>query len=144
MQVTGILFFIICANLADRLVSRWGKEAVIFFGSVSSTVGFVTLLIYAVSGYESFAPIWILFIIANAGLGLRGPPGFLSAIIASGKDEARGAALVILFILVIVAVGTAAVAPLIDRGLVPLLLVATMVSALAPLTLKFLPPLATK
>ncbi len=141
MQVSGIVFFIICANLADRLVARWGNEAVIFFGSAMSTVGFIALCVFALTGRQTFEPIWLLFIISNAGLGLRGPPGFLSAIIAAGKDDARGAALVVLFILITVATGTAAVAPLIDRGLIPLLLVATAVSAIGPLLLRLLPPL---
>ncbi len=141
MQVTGISFFILCANLADRFVAKFGAESIIAFGSLLSTGGFVLLLLYSMIGSSEFWPIWCLFILANAGLGLRGPPGFFRAILASGDDDARGAALVILFFLLVVALGTVAVAPLIELGLVPLLTVATAISAMSPMLLRTLPAL---
>ncbi len=58
-----------------------------------------------------------LFIPMNVGLGLRGPPGFFQAIVAAKGDDARGSALVVLAIMGTSALGTALVAPFIDRGL---------------------------
>ena len=65
------------------------------------------------------------------GLGLRGPPGFFRAILASDGDDARGAALVILFILGTTAVGTAIAAPYVTAGLAPLAGVGAGVSCLS-------------
>ena len=67
----------------------------------------------------------------NTGLGLRGPPGFYRAILASHGDDARGSALVVLFIMLASAGGTAVVAPFIKQGLVPLACAAAMLETAA-------------
>jgi len=67
-----------------------------------------------------FLVITALFIPVNSGLGLRGPPGFFRAILASLGDDARGSGLVILFLLATSAIGTALVSPWIDKGTIPL------------------------
>ena len=64
----------------------------------------------------------------NLGLGLRGPPGFYQAVVASGNNDSRGAALLILFILGVAAIGTAAVSQFISLGLQPLSLASAFVS----------------
>lgn len=131
MQILGISAFIIAANLADRLVARFSSDSVIRFGSLLSTSGFIGLLIAAIAGYTAIPMIWAFFLIANLGIGVRGPPGFYQAIVAAGDDDARGSALVILAILMTLALGTAAVAPFIESGLIPLVAVATLVSSAA-------------
>lgn len=55
----------------------------------------------------------------NVGLGTNGPPGFLQAVMAA-RDDARGSALVLLAIVGVLTLGTAAVAPFIEAGLLPL------------------------
>ncbi|MGB2178809.1 MAG: MFS transporter, partial [Hyphomonas sp.] len=69
------------------------------------------------------------------------PPGFYRAILASDGDDARGAALVILFILSITATGTAIAAPLVTAGLDPLAGVAASFSCVSVILLAFLRPL---
>ena len=61
-----------------------------------------------------------LFVPVGVGLGLRGPPGFYRAVLASHGDDARGSAIVILATMAATAGGTAAVAPFVGHGLVPL------------------------
>ena len=75
------------------------------------------------------------------GMGLRGPPGFFRSVVASGSDDARGSALVILGIVGTTSLGTAAVAPFIEAGLAPLALAAAIfeVGALLCLLLPKLP-----
>ena len=63
-------------------------------------------------------------IVWNLGFGLRGPPGFLQAVLAANGDDARGAALVILAILASAAGGTALAAPFVASGLLGPALVA--------------------
>ena len=139
MQIIGITFFILAANLADRLVARFGSTAVIRFGSALSTAGFAAITLYTLGGGSTIPVFWLLFLFANLGLGLRGPPGFYQALVAAGDDDARGSALLILFILGTTALGTTLTAPLVERGAMPLAAAATAVSALAVLLLWRLP-----
>ena len=122
MQVCGIATFVIAANIAGRLTVRRGAETMISFGTVLSAIGSACILAYALAGGCNIWIVIALFVPMNIGLGLRGPPGFFRAVIASRGDDARGAALVILGIVGISALGTAVVAPFIEHGLVPLAL----------------------
>ncbi len=67
----------------------------------------------------------------SVGLGLRGPPGFFRAVVAARGDDARGSALVILFILSATAIGTAVAAPFVEEGLAPLALTSLVLHVLA-------------
>ncbi len=140
MQVLGITSFIIAANLADRLVERFGSEQTILFGSTMSAAGLLLIVGYALIDGSNPTMLWPLFLIVNLGLGVRGPPGFYRAIVASGDDDARGAALVMLFILFTAAAGTAIVAPFISVGLLPLAGIACTASWLSVALLKVVAP----
>ena len=142
MQVIGITLFIIASNTAHFLVDRLGTERTIWLGSGLSAAGSVAILIYAlVTPNREPAMLWILFAVVNLGLGVRGPPGFYQAIIASGGNDARGAALVILLVFATTSIGTALLAPFITLGLLPLAATAAVVSVSALVTLFFLPPM---
>lgn len=139
MQVVGITLFIVATNLSGRTVARFGIEPVILFGSLLSTLGLVATLAYALTGGRDPAAVVVTFAFVNLGLGLRGPPGFYRAVQAARDDDARGAALTMLFVLMTTAAGTAAVAPVIEAGLLPLAAVATGISLVSVLLLLWLP-----
>ena len=143
MQVTGIAFFVVAANIASRLAEMFGAERIILTGSAMSALGLLGLTIYGLSGGTGTLVITALFVPVNLGLGFRGPPGFFHAILASDGDDARGAALMILAILATTALGTAIAAPLVTAGLTPLAIVAAAVSCLSVLLLLTLPKLNT-
>ena len=145
MQVIGITLFIIASNIAHSVVERFGPEWTIWFASSMAAMGSVAILIYALftPGQEP-AMLWILFSFVNLGLGFRGPPGFYQAILASGDNDARGAALVILLVFTTTSIGTALLAPFITQGLLPLAATAAAVSVSSLIALFFLPPTATK
>ncbi|MEM7741973.1 MAG: MFS transporter [Pseudomonadota bacterium] len=140
MQITGIFFFAICANTAGFFTKRFGDERVILFGSVMSSVGIVLMIITRLSGVESVTAFIFLFIIVNAGFGLRAPPGFNQALAVSESNEARAAALLLLFAFVGTAVGTAITAPYVERGMMELLVTAFVVFTVSPVLLIALPP----
>jgi MFS family permease len=119
MQMIGVALFIVAATCAGRLVARFGARRMVIFGSVLGAVGALAILAYALAGGRDTLVISCLFPMMNVGLGLRGPAGFHAAVVAA-HDDARGSALVILAILGTASLGTAAVAPLIAHGLVPL------------------------
>lgn len=127
MQIIGVSFFIISANLSARLVDRFGSETMIFVGSSMTALGCLGILLFAYLGNSDPRWLWALFIPVNLGLGFRGPPGFYQAVVAAGDNDSRGAALLILFILGLAAIGTAVVAPFIAQGLLPLALVASVI-----------------
>jgi MFS family permease len=120
MQATGISIFIVAANFASRAAGRFGTERMITVGTLTSTAGGVAIALYALAGGTGTFAIAAPWVLVNVGLGLRGPPGFHRAIVAAGGDDARGSALVILGVLGTTAAGTAAVAPMIEAGLLPL------------------------
>jgi hypothetical protein len=68
--------------------------------------------------------LWFFFIFVNLGLGIRGPVGFYQALLASGDNDSRGSALIILLVMLLAAGGTGAVAPFIEAGLYPVAIVA--------------------
>lgn len=141
MQVTGIAFFILGANLAGWLADRFGPETMILAGSALSALGALAILAYAVAGGREPLVIVALFVPMNLGLGFRGPPGFYKAVVASRGDDARGAGLLLLIVLLVAAGGTAAAAPFITQGLAPLALAAAAVSGLSVVLLVALPRL---
>ncbi len=141
MQVSGIASFILCANVAGGLAARFGAERMIGIGTAMAAAGAAAMLLYGLAGGASTWVITALFVPINSGLGLRGPPGFYRAVVASHGDDARGSALVILFIMAATALGTAAVAPFIEQGLAPLAAAAFALELAALACLLFLPRL---
>ena len=141
MQVIGIAFFIAAANAASRLAEMFGAERMILLGSAVSALGLAGLCAYGLTGGSGIAMVVALWVPVNLGLGLRGPPGFFRAILASEGDDARGAALVILFILGTTATGTAIAAPFVTAGLAALAAVATAFSCLSVVLLLAAPKL---
>jgi len=142
MQVTGIAFFIFASNIAGRLAEMFGPERMILAGSAMSALGLIGLAAYGISGGTETLIVAALFVPVNFGLGLRGPPGFFRAILASEGDDARGAALVILFILATTATGTAIAAPFVTAGLAPLAGIAAGFSCLSVALLATMPKLS--
>jgi predicted MFS family arabinose efflux permease len=141
MQVSGIAFFIVAANVAGRVSARVGAERTIFLGTLLSAAGGAGILLYGLAGGRDPLLLAALFVPMNLGLGLRGPPGFLLAIVAAQGDDARGAALLVLFILLTAAAGTAVAAPFITSGLAALAAVAAAICLAALLCLLALPKL---
>ncbi len=128
MQVVGVATFIAAVQWSHRLGRRFGEEQVILGGSVVSAAGCVAILAYAGFGGTSAAAVTVLWVAVNGGFGVRGPAGFLRAIVAAEGDDSRAAALVILAILLSTAAGTIVVAPWITLGLVPVAAVAGALS----------------
>jgi len=141
MQIIGISLFIVATNLAHKIVDAIGNEPTIWLGSGLCAFGTTALLIYGLNYDPIPEMVWFLFAFVNLGLGLRGPPGFYRAIIASDDDDARGAALVMLSVFFTVALGTAGLAPFITIGLVPLAGLASAVSIASLIVLGLLPKL---
>lgn len=141
MQVCGIATFILAANLSSALVARIGAERVIALGTWLALAGALGQFAYALAGGRDALVITALFVPVNTGLGLRGPVGFFRAILASHGDDARGSALVILFVLGAAALGTALVSPWIGRGTVPVAAAALAFHVISALCLAFLPGL---
>ncbi len=135
MQICGITLFIIAANVTGALSRRCGAPAMIMGGTLLSALGGVLMLIYAIAGGSNVLWVTVIFLPLNMGLGLRGPPGFHAALMATGGDDSRGSAIILVSILLITAVGTAAVAPFIARGLVSIAAPAAIFSIAAVLAL---------
>lgn len=135
MQVCAVGTFMIAANFTTGLVDRHGAERMIAAGTLLAAIGGMALLGYALAGGHSGPVIAVLAALVSTGLGLRGPPGFFSAVLAAHGDDARGAALVILFILGLTTAGTVVAAPWLLQGLVPLTLIVSAMLLLAAATL---------
>lgn len=134
MQVAGVACFIACASLSARLVRRFGADATIRAGTALGTLAAGAILVAAAFGATPTLVI-ALFAPLNAGLGLRGPPGFLAALEAAGENDARGSALVVVAITGIAALGTAAAAPFVVDGMRPIAAMAFAIELLALIVL---------
>lgn len=117
MQILGIALFALAANMTGRLVPRVGTHRLIRGGTLITAIGATAILCYALIDGSDVRVVMALFLVVNLGLGLRGPPGFHAAIVAA-EDDARGAALLVVAILLTTALGTAVIAPFIAHGLV--------------------------
>ena len=131
MQVFGIGCFIVAANTTGRLSERFGVERMILFGSGLSAGGSLLMLVYALAGGDDPAALAFLFLPTNVGLGFCGPLSFFQAVLASRGDDTRGAAGILLSVLVTTAAGTTLAAPFILSGLTPLALVSFLVGGTA-------------
>ncbi len=140
MQVIGISLFVVAANMTGVFDRWWGSERTILIGSSLSALGCAGLLLLSIFGTPSLVGLWCLFAFVNLGLGIRGPAGFYQALLAAGGNGSRGSALVILAIMLAAAGGTAAVAPWIEDGLLPLALTAAVISTASVLLLVLLDP----
>ena len=139
MQVSGIAFFILAANLSGHAVERFGAERVIRLGATLALLGCLALLTLAFMGVEQPWLIWLMFLPFNFGFGLRGPPTFFMGLQASNGDDARASALIILYVMLVTAGGTAAVAPFITLGMWPAALTASLLSLTSLALLGLLP-----
>jgi len=135
MQICGITLFIIAANITGALSRRFGAHAMILGGTLLSALGGVLMFIYAIAGGGDVVWVTVIFLPLNMGLGLRGPPGFHAALIATEGDDARGSAIILVAILLTAAAGTAAAAPFIAQGLVSIAAPAAIFSIAAVLAL---------
>jgi predicted MFS family arabinose efflux permease len=141
LQICGVTSFILATTSAGRLVGRFGTERMIAAGTVLALLASLAILVYGLAGGTDWRVVVVLFVPMNLGLGLRGPPGFLRAIVAARGDDARGAALVFLAVMAVSTAGTALLAPFIMAGLPALAGAAAAVHAAAVLFLGALPPL---
>jgi hypothetical protein len=142
MQMIGVTLFILCANLAGPLAGRIGAERLILIGTLSALVSALLLLAYALAGGNNPLLLPLLLAPMNIGLGLRGPPGFLRAVMAGRGDDDRASALVILAITLFAAASTALVAPFLGQGLIALAVGALVMQLAATGSLLALPPLS--
>lgn len=134
MQVSGIVFFVIAANMAGVFARVWGPEKTIFIGSLMSAIGCTAIWLMTAFDQDTIPLLWFFFIFVNLGLGIRGPVGFYQALLASGHDDSRGSAMIILLVMLTAAAGTGIVAPYIEQGLFPVA-VAAMVLAVSSVIL---------
>jgi MFS family permease len=141
MQIVGVSCFIVAANVTGFLVQRFGAEVLIFGGSLLACGAALIILGYAALGGRNPSALVFMFAPMNLGLGLRGPPGFLHAIVAGGGDDERAASLTLLAIMMVASGGTALLAPMIHFGLITLAVCVAFVQVLAVATLVWLPPL---
>jgi DHA1 family bicyclomycin/chloramphenicol resistance-like MFS transporter len=142
MQCVGVACFILASNSTSFFVDRFGAERVIWAGSLLSVVAALAIFIYAAAGGSEPFVITALFAPLNLSLGVRGPPGFLRAIIAGGGQDDRASSLLVLAIFISVAAGTALLAPFVDEGMVETACVVFAMELAALLFLVFLPRLA--
>jgi hypothetical protein len=128
---------IVGANFAGKLTEHFGAEPMILFGSALSTAGLLRFLAYRFAGRSHPVALCLLIIPTNVGLGFLGPPGFYRAVLASKGGDA----LVLAAILATTAGGTAAAAPFVTFGIVPLVGLAAAVSSASVACLPLLPKL---
>nr|WP_286675152.1 MFS transporter [Pseudomonas subflava] len=117
LQIVGISLFIATANASGFLVRRFGRDALLSLGTALAMLGTLLLAAYAMAGGTSALMVTLMFLLLNAGLGLRGPVGFHAAMVAANGDDARASAIVVIAMLGATSLGTALVAPFIERGL---------------------------
>jgi MFS family permease len=129
LQVIGVSTFIACANSVSFVTARLGTGTTIAAGTVLAFLSALSLFGYALAGGRS--PAWLipLWIPMNIGMGLRGPTGFVAAINAAGTNDARASGLIGLFITGTISIGTALVAPFLDRGLIAPAIAAVVIIA---------------
>lgn len=137
MQLVAVFTYIVAANFAQRAVSHFGSEPMIRFGTWLAALSGLAIFVYGLAGGRDPLMLIPLFIPMNIGLGLRGPPGFFQAIVAAKGDDARGSALLVLAIMGTSAIGTALVAPFIERGLPPLGAVTALITIAGLLILRW-------
>jgi MFS transporter, DHA1 family, multidrug resistance protein len=142
MQVTGISSFVLAATATGHLVPVLGAERMIWIGTGLTACGAVAITLYAALGGCAPSTLIALFIPMNLGLGVRGPPGFLRAILSGRGDDERASSLTVLGVMAVAAASTALLAPLLGHGLLVLGSACAIVEVCGLALLAFLPRLA--
>jgi hypothetical protein len=114
-------------------------ERIIWTGTFISSIGALVLTSYAIWGRNTPEDLKFMFWILNVGLGVRGGPGFVRALMAAGENDEKASALMILGIFGITSIGTACVAFFIDYGLIASALGTVIITVPALLLMVFLP-----
>jgi len=143
MQIVGVSTFIITSNLSGHFVKWFDVERVIMAGTVIAVIGALGLGTYAIVGRNDPTDLKFMFWVLNIGLGVRGGPGFVRALMAANGDDDRGSALIILFITMTTALSAAAIAPFISYGLAGLAFGVILLELLALALMLFIAPLKT-
>jgi MFS family permease len=139
MQIVGITAFIIISNLSGWLSAHMNVERIIWTGTYISVLGCCVLTGYALWGRNNPTDLMYMFWILNVGLGIRGGPGFVRALMAAGENDEKASALMILGIFGVTSLGTATVALFLDYGLIACALGALIITAPSLFLMLFLP-----
>jgi len=131
MQVLGISFFVVTANTSHFIIDRFGSVNTILAGTSLTAFGCLGIFCLGFISNPPIAALWLLFIFVNSGFGIRAPAGFFNALHAAGENESRGSALIILLIMLTTALGTIAVAPFVEDGLMAVGALASVIAILA-------------
>ncbi|WP_417449267.1 MFS transporter [Kordiimonas sp.] len=142
MQFVGVCLFIVSANINGSLVKRFGNETVIMAGTALSLLGCCGLLGYGLFGPNNPYHLVYLFWVLNLGHGIRSGPGFVRALQATHGEDDKASALIILWTMLIAAVGTAIVAPFIKFGLAALTFALVLIVLPSLILMLVLPPYA--
>lgn len=139
MQMINVGGYVIAANLSPGLAERYGAESIIFLGTLLAMLSGCALTGYSL--FEGADPIAVAVLFAPMGiaLGLRGPIGFYRGIVASGDNNTRGAALMVLFTFTMTSLGSFVTAQFITHGLITLAICVMIMHLLSLLILVFLP-----
>ncbi|HID8218896.1 TPA: MFS transporter [Serratia marcescens] len=143
MQMMNVGGYIIAANISPRLAEQYGVEKIILGGTCLAFVSAATLTGYALLKGTDAHTMAALFTPMGIALGLRGPTGFYRGIIASGRNNARGAALIIFFTFMMTTLGSIVTAHFITSGLLALAAFVTAMHSLSLLLIVLLPHLQT-
>ncbi|PCJ70280.1 MAG: hypothetical protein COA62_06660 [Rhodobiaceae bacterium] len=138
VQVIWVAIFLIAASMTGRLMARFTADGLIWLGNFIQIASAVALLIYALVADN---PHWLGLALCGLpyciGLGLRGGAGFSRAIDAVPNYGARASSLIIFFSMALTAVGTGAIAPFLEEGLLGagIIMLVMSIAALGVLTL---------
>ncbi|UTW54844.1 MFS transporter [Kordiimonas sp. SCSIO 12610] len=139
MQIVGIITFISVSNLSGWLAAHLNVEKIIWVGSFVSVAGCSILTAYAIWGRNDPDDLKYMFWVLNVGLGIRGGPGFVRALMAAGENDEKSSALMILGIFGVTSIGTAIVAPFLEHGLIASALGALLITAPTLILMALLP-----
>lgn len=140
MQMVGVATFFVAANTTGSLVKKWGAETIIMLGTLVCVGATLILIAYALWGPNKPQHLVAMFWVLNTGVGLRAGPCFVSALKAAVDDDDRASALMILSITAIIALATAALAPLISLGLLALTITTFLIVVPALLLMIYIKP----
>lgn len=120
LQVLGVIAFAIAASLSGKWVEKRGIRFILNVGGGIQLFSCFLFCFAGLSAVPSFTLTTIAWCLFGIGLGLRGPTTLAISLKSAGQQTGQAAGLLMFLAFGASAVSTAAIAPFLDQGMLPI------------------------
>ncbi|UGQ45673.1 MFS transporter [Massilia endophytica] len=131
LQICGVGCFMVGATRGARAVERYGVEGMVRLGVLMQAASGIAMTALALADLRSTAALTAAWALFCCGLGVRGPSTMSRALSLAHEHAGKAAGLLMFLAFAATSGATMAAAPLLERGLLPVALLLTVLVLLS-------------